>query len=460
MYLSPTDETEPEQEKESTWTPFIEVSKKLLYAKQNIADFLQQADFNNPRHREWVIRAFLNLLNSELQSFITEREYKHLTKLITQLNLLHQNNLPQFKDVSFRMLGEFSVVMQNAGLGLLARSKKDPISKLFESAELEPRLKNSYEVEIHPTMLMLAHVLAQRTLRKYDNVLIVEGEPGNGKTTFSFSLATTLSDVYKTYGIDSPFTTKNIFVGEEKLDVIKILQEAPQYSILDFTEAANQFSARDFMDFAQKGLINLVERIRFHGLTLILEWASIRQLDINIRENRPLYYISVMRKTDKGIALVRATNKNPYSSSYLHIYNRDKAKLPLVTFAERMHLLESDPLCVAKIPFYPLPQHIDDKLQATKNIKFNPYLSKVQRTKEDVLLDCISYIASLASQNKEKFTKEDLDEYKLKRGVEIYWEDLIRYIRKVTLVKKEYLDPEIDLTYAPLKGFFEKYLIR
>jgi hypothetical protein len=233
----------------------------------------------------------------------------------------------------------------NLDLGLQWKDKKDIFSKVYDVADAEMRFPNRFGILISPQMEFFARVLAQRVMANRDNVIAIEGPTGEGKSTFTYALATTLAPM-----LDTDFDLYyNMIFNESKEYVNKLIKTIPNYSILDFDEAGNQLNKKTWWQEDQVELDNLLNLIRFHGLTFLLNWPDMKDLDKGVRDSRAKFVVSIKKR---GIGIVRGFNLNPHANSRSYKPQATKGKIAM-TGVQAQEMIENfDALKILRIPFY------------------------------------------------------------------------------------------------------------
>ncbi|MGC9132569.1 MAG: hypothetical protein ACP5HJ_02935, partial [Candidatus Micrarchaeia archaeon] len=188
------------EEKQVAWTPYQEITFKFLQKKDLLNNMLISLDLTDAENRDRVLSAFSSLLSSEITPILSPQIKSRLLERLDnlkQLNIIARDNeilTNQFREECFKLLEDISAAQQDVGLGLIQKQKFEVIEKLFATAEVEPILYlpySTYKIPISPEMVLFALSLINRAHANYDNVIIVDGNPGNGKTTFSIALTIT-----------------------------------------------------------------------------------------------------------------------------------------------------------------------------------------------------------------------------------------------------------------------------
>lgn len=358
-------------------------AENIIDAKEEIKRMIQVSILDDPFDRQQLIRFAKSMINDEVYELFSDADNKKIKMAIFGMEQYHTNllaldnnltninlvlihrNLKFFEDSTYQFIQAYSGAQHNANLGLRTQSHQTEIDKLFTMLDVNKQFKNSFGVTISPEMLLFAVGLVQRTTKKWDNLITIDAMPGTGKTTFDYALTTTMIDVYKTfYNIHVNFDINtHVIVTETREYCNELISKLPQYSLLMFIEAGNQFSSKKFYDDDQYELVNTVERIRFHGLTMNLEWNTIEGLDKTIRDRRATAVVSL---EERGKAIVRGFNRNPGNRG---LTQNPKTKNNIIISAEAAsEILDVDALKALTIPIYPLPAAAEQQLDARKEL--------------------------------------------------------------------------------------------
>lgn len=411
--------------KKSSYGHFMLEAQKVVEIKEQFKVFLQNSDFAMGYDREQTIRLAKSMANDEVFMVFSTRNnarIRHQIGLLegynAQLLILERADryagkahldalIRLFEDSAYKFLAAFSQAQFDARLGLQTVKEKSDIDKFFGVLDVPKTFKNSFGVTISPEMLMLSQGLVMRAMRNWDNVLMIDAMPGTGKTTFDYALATTMLDCFSIfYAIKVKFDTEtNVIVTETREYCNKLVSSIDPRSILMFIEAGNQFSSKKFYDDDQYELVNTVERIRFHGLTMLLEWNTVEGLDKTIRDRRATLTCTI---EERGKAVVRGFNRNP-SGRGLTANPRTKGNVAL-TAGEANQILEEDALKVLTVPFYELPKDAQTALDDRKE-----RASKYTTTKRLQERYYAEFLCGLPD-NIVRITNEELEKY----GVETH----------------------------------------
>lgn len=408
------------QSKKSTYSHFILETENIIHGKEEFKAMVKQSNLNNIFDREQIIRHAKGMAKDEVYILFSTKDNQRIANSIsameqmnTDINLLQSNpNVDQiiidnrirlFENAAYNFIAMYSAAQHNSRLGLQTTKEYGEIEKLFTILNVKgTAFKNSFGVTISPEMLLFALGLVQRTIQKWDNVIIVDAMPGTGKTTFDYALATTMIDIYKIfYNMPIDFNeNQHVIVNESRDYCNELISNLSRFSILMFIEAGNQFSSKKFYDDEQYELVNTVERIRFHGLTMLLEWNTQEGLDKTIRDRRATCTVSI-EKRDK--AYVRGYNLNPHGRG---ITKNPRTKDKVAISAEAANqILEVDALTAIAIPYYPLPDEIMAKLDARKEIgkKLNSREKKNKELYEEYLITLPDNVVRITSDDFYKY---------------------------------------------------------
>ncbi len=408
--------------KKSTFSHFMREAEDVINAKDEFKAILRSANFENPFDRQQAIRHARNMINDEVTELFSNDSTMAIRSQIAMMEqfdrdlLMYEEEMRTsgtiikqrvalFTESADSFLLAFSKAQHQARLGLQTTKDISETEKLFSVLDI-PRFEefgtNSYGVKISLQMVKLAWGLCLRTINEWDNVITIDAMPGTGKTTFDFALITTMIDVYKNFfGIEVKFDiNENVFVDEEREYCMSKIKNAPKFSMFMFIEAGNQFNAKGTWNDDQQDLVNMVERIRFHGLTLPLEWNTIEGLDKTVRDRRSTLAISIEKRSK---AIVRGFNRNPGKRG-LTINPRTKDNIALMA-EQASTILEIDPLTVLEVPYFTLPVEWKKRLDDRKEEG-----SKRLGSKRRVLLYYSEFMAQL-QPNAIRITSDELRKF-------------------------------------------------
>lgn len=132
----------------------------------------------------------------------------------------------------------------------------------------------------------------------FDNVVIVEGGEGSGKSNLAYWIA-------KSY--DPMFRIAEGYVYDIDDLKMKLRNGNDQHSVFWMDETSNLANNRDWNTTNNKDLVSLLEMMRSRGWTLIMCIPHKERLDVYIRENRIRYLVrcepcsfDVLGKRERG----------------------------------------------------------------------------------------------------------------------------------------------------------------
>jgi hypothetical protein len=410
-----------ELSKKSTFGHFMLEAENVIYAKEAFKDMVKHANLNNISDREQIIKHAKAMSKDEVYLLFSDSDNFKIGQAIIGMEKMHDDiimlnalsnsqgimldqRIRIFENSAYHFLAVYSSAQHNAKLGLQTQKEYGEIEKLCTILNVRGYpLTNSAGVKISPEMLLFAAGLVIRTVNRWDNVITIDAMPGTGKTTFDYALTTTMIDIYKMfYGINVEFSIdKHVIVTETREYCNDLISKLPRFSILMFIEAGNQFSSKKFYDDEQHELVNTVERIRFHGLTMNLEWNTIEGLDKTIRDRRATCVVSLEQR---GKAIVRGFNLNPSGRG---LTKNPKTKGRVAISAEAATgILELDALKAITIPIYELPEDTERLLNAKKDVgkKMQSRDKRAQQYYEQFLISLPDNIVRITSQQFEKYS--------------------------------------------------------
>lgn len=146
-----------------------------------------------------------------------------------------------------------------------------------------------------------AEILKKRTQIKADAVLIIDGPPGNGKTTLEIEIARR---------IDPLFTIRRniIFDPNPKNIMEKITKELPPGSPVGLDEGMRAANARKAMTANNLFLGEYFSVNRKDFKIIMICVPSIQQIDTSLRNQRATFWVHVI---ERGVALVFKRSRAP-----------------------------------------------------------------------------------------------------------------------------------------------------
>lgn len=413
--------------KKASFSHFMKEAEIIVDDKMFLKDMIANFNFSVYNNREKVLSHCRNMLNDEVHMLFSGYRNERLNNIIAAMIQIQKMSTTQdvsevFNEMALKYLKEYSSAQHEAKLGLHTSVTQTDTERLFSSFDVPKYLVNSFGITISPEMLTFAVACCARANKKWDNIIIVEAMPGSGKTTFGQALTTTMIDVYKTfYNITVPFDfNRNIIVTETREYCNELINTLARFSILDFIEAGNQFSNKKFFDDDQQDLVNTVERIRFHGLTLILEWNTVDGLDKTIRHRRATAVVSI---EDRGKAIARGFNRNPVNRGLAGNISKNDV---ILSSQQATELLENDILKIYDIPIFPLPAEWEKQVDHRKETA-----GKVLSKKKLIEAQYIDFLTTI-EDNQIRITPEEIKVWNVKHFKTILPRRLAQYIAKNT----------------------------
>ena len=399
--------------KRATFSHFMREADDVVTAKDEYKQMLEHADYYDDDVRAVIIRHAQNMLNDEVHAIFSQSDTRAIRAAIASMQIFddkiraavaaHMNiklveqNVSIFQSMAGEFLLRYSAAQFNSHLGFQTKRDSSEFDRFFAAIDVPKVIKNTYGIPVSPEMVTLAMGLCARTTRKWDNIIMIEGMPGVGKTSFTWALGTTMYDIYRAFwGIDRKWEPdKNVLVTETREYCNRLVSDLPGFTFLDFMEAGNQFSSKRFFDDEQQELVNTVERIRYHGLTLALEWNTVEGLDKTVRDRRATIVCSL---EERGKAYIRGFNRNP---AHRGLTKNPRTKDDLALTAEMASaILEQDALRLLTVPYYELPADIMKQADDRKDAG-NKYLSsrkKAEHYYESFLINLPDNIIRITSE--------------------------------------------------------------
>lgn len=125
---------------------------------------------------------------------------------------------------------------------------------------------------------------------EYDNLVVIQGHEGSGKSQLAFQLCKRLDPKFD-------FETSYVYDYNEFLDNITNTDIDDRGRVFWMDEATNVASNREFMQNDNRKFIQLLEMMRSRGWTLIMCIPSVERLDVYIRDHRIRYLLTTVEKS-------------------------------------------------------------------------------------------------------------------------------------------------------------------
>jgi len=121
---------------------------------------------------------------------------------------------------------------------------------------------------------------------EYDNVIVVQGKEGSGKSSFAIRLA-------KAFNPHFNMVTDYIYSYEEMVAAVSGPDDDDIGRVFWLDETSSIMNNRDAMTTSSKNMVELLEMMRSRGWTLIMCIPSVERLDKYLRDHRIRYLITV-----------------------------------------------------------------------------------------------------------------------------------------------------------------------
>lgn len=121
---------------------------------------------------------------------------------------------------------------------------------------------------------------------EYDNVIVVQGREGTGKSSFAIRLAKALNPKFN-------METDYIYSYEEMVEAVTEPGNGDIGRVFWLDETSSIMNNRDAMTNSSKNMVELLEMMRSRGWTLIMCIPSVERLDKYLRDYRIRYLITV-----------------------------------------------------------------------------------------------------------------------------------------------------------------------
>lgn len=121
---------------------------------------------------------------------------------------------------------------------------------------------------------------------EYDNVIVVQGREGTGKSSFAIRLAKAINPNFN-------METDYIYSYEEMVEAVTAPDNGDIGRVFWLDETSSIMNNRDAMTSSSKNMVELLEMMRSRGWTLIMCIPSVERLDKYLRDYRIRYLITV-----------------------------------------------------------------------------------------------------------------------------------------------------------------------
>lgn len=262
-------------------------------------------------------------------------------------------DLPEYVFSAHEFLSYLNTVLQNHNLGFKINESTDELGLLSSILGIKPYWVNTHGLAISYKTDMLARFLVARMADNWDNVILITGKRGIGKSTYAYALATTISDYAERLYEGQRFTvTKNIIFNESKEDVFgKIKTDWKPFKPFIFDEAINQTNARSWWLRDQQQLMELLTQVRYKRTTSIFLAPDIGNFDVVLR-NQIAHLI--VRVSERGKATL-------FAPAIVEGTVKDKPAMPIVEQQKYTQYLEKKALNrILSDTFYPIPVHNEE----------------------------------------------------------------------------------------------------
>jgi len=461
-----------ESRQKSAYSNFMGEARNLSDKKIFYQNELNRLNASDPVARESIYRWATSFYDDiPLDKYMPEDRIK-IEANLRNMNTYNQQMRTTESESNRRQFGtlflfnarmfyqNWNAALINLDLGIQWKKERDIFTKTYDIADATHGMifNNGLGIPISPQMEFFSRVLYARGHSGRDNIVGVEGTEGEGKSTFDYALATTLSAME---GL--PFDVNYNFIFNESREyVIKLVQTAVPHTTIVLDESGNQASAKSWWKDDQQAFMNLIRLIRFHHLNLLVTWPEINELDKVLRGARTKFKITIKKQPN---ALVRVYNLNPSETSKEFKPKALKGKIA-ATSGEAEQMIEAfDSLKLLKIPFYGVPHEPWTKYEMRKEKSLSMFNirspGQIFQTSSELETE---YLLSLPIDKIRISWKEVLD-HAAKVGWDMNIEKLAKNIAKSTGQRKlqvyKYEDmahPEqgnIDITPI-VRGYIER----
>ncbi|MDE1833855.1 MAG: hypothetical protein KGH64_00800 [Candidatus Micrarchaeota archaeon] len=368
--------TSNETGKKATYNDFISqaelvvdkkegLQKKILnldgyseYSRQDIIDHVAlmkaDVDYMFSEDEKYSLEETIRQMQSHSDAISTLESFANKARIEGSGQMM-SSEIRAFKAWSNKFVELWGKFLESKNLGLQTSESKGEIDGLYRAYNIKQWFSNSYGVLVSPQMEVFCRWLYCRAKANWDNVIIVEGIQGTGKSSFIYGAFTTLAEMLG-QKLDLQSYDKLLF-KEDREYCMKLIKKAPGTAQFWYDEAGNQFNKGAFYVKDQRDLVNDVNLNRDSRFTSWLAWGDAKLLDSDLRNFRALGVVSIK---ERGAAVFRQFNMNPSAAKGMTENPKIKSKV-ITSQAEAHQILEHDLLTRLVIPFYDPSVNKNDK---------------------------------------------------------------------------------------------------
>lgn len=246
----------------------------------------------------------------------------------------------------------------------------------------------------------IAEIVKAINDQNYHSIIAISGKVGTGKSTLALEIGYVINKLYGKYFsiMHDVIYTREAFY--------KRITEAKQFDVIVSDESMNLFYKREFADKEQKGLLKLLDMIRYKNLTIILCVPNFWALDTHVINSQVRFWIHV---TKRKLGWIFVPSDNPFSSDP---WSRNYNELAL-----QKHFIPKN------------------SLNFFSGIYFNKLRAPIERTyikhkeKQSML--------SAEFNKKILYTPKDIKKIKIQMAQRRFW-NTIGLLKKLDLLDKDY----------------------
>lgn len=373
-----------------------------LYYKNSFFLFSEEEQLQLRRNLDSLVYRNIDISEKEAQG---RKDYSVRQSM---LQLLPQR-YTEFKDNAHRFLEmiQKDLYVHNAD-GFSTKKSDETINRLYLAAETKPRWENSYGIMISPEMEVFCRVLYCNAMQGRDNIIVIKGKRGKGKTRFGIAMNTTLSSMF---GLPWSFE-RNLVISEDLAYIEALFNSFQRYEALQLDEAETQLNRKLWYQIDHIGFTNFVTRFRVQGWTLSVIAPESKALNPIIAKDYALFEITI---NVTGTAIVKTFNKNPYANKdYVPIAAKSRVALTGQEASDIMNQYEL--LKIVEIPFFDISAEFMEPYELRK--KQSLKISSIKKIKSQGNVANEYYVRFLLELPKDKpyITAQDVRESGERQG--------------------------------------------